>query len=105
MAKKKKSESAANAGSKSSTSKKLDTKKTAKPKTKKVQRPLCEDEIGNVAGDVWQLLHSESDLTLSNIKKQIKVPEPLIMSAVGWLAREGKLEFESTGRATKISLR
>jgi hypothetical protein len=68
-------------------------------------RPISSDEIGHVAGEVWGLLHSNGDQTLAAIKKSIDAPADLIVAAVGWLAREGKLNFASDGRTVKLGLR
>ena len=68
------------------------------------QRVLSNDRIGEVAGDVWQLLTNQSEQSLTAIKKSIDAPTDVVMAAVGWLAREDKLEFKSSGRSVKISL-
>jgi hypothetical protein len=42
---------------------------------------------------------------LAAIKKAIDAPNDLTLAAIGWLAREDKLEFSNSGRVLKISLR
>jgi len=69
------------------------------------QRSCSSDLIGDVAGDVWQLLAEQSGQSLAAIKKSIDAPADVVMAAVGWLAREEKLEFEQSGRSVKVSLR
>jgi Winged helix-turn-helix domain (DUF2582) len=66
---------------------------------------LSDVEIGYVAGDVWGLLARTGPLTLAAIKKEVKSPGDLVVAAVGWLAREDKLDFTTAGRTVKISLR
>jgi hypothetical protein len=62
-------------------------------------------EIGHVAGDVWGLLGRDGELTIAAIKKAIGAPDDVVSAAIGWLAREDKLEFSTRGRNVKISLR
>jgi Winged helix-turn-helix domain (DUF2582) len=62
-------------------------------------------EIGHVAGDVWGLLVRDGSLTVAAIKKSIDAPPDLVLAAIGWLAREDKLDFSTQGRSVKVSLR
>jgi hypothetical protein len=62
-------------------------------------------EIGHVAGDVWGLLGRDGGQTIAAIKKSIDAPGDVVLAAIGWLAREDKLEFSANGRTVKISLR
>jgi hypothetical protein len=62
-------------------------------------------EIGHVAGEVWGALTRKGPLTLAGIKKEVKAPEDVVTAAIGWLAREEKLDFDTAGRTVKISLR
>jgi hypothetical protein len=63
------------------------------------------EEIGHTAGDVWGLLNADGGMTLATLKKTLAAPSDLVLAAVGWLAREDKLEFTAEGRGVKISLR
>jgi len=66
---------------------------------------LCNDLIGQTAGLVWQTLADNGAQTLATLKKSVDAPSDLVLLAVGWLAREDKLDFETAGRTTTISLR
>ena len=66
---------------------------------------LAPIKIGQTAGAVWKVLAEEGEQSLAALKKKIKAPADLTMAAVGWLAREDKLQFESKGRSVQISLR
>ncbi len=66
---------------------------------------LSAEEIGHVAGDVWGLLDTSGGMSLATLKKTLAAPSDAVMAAVGWLAREDKLEFAPEGRGVKISLR
>jgi winged helix-turn-helix protein DUF2582 len=62
-------------------------------------------EIGHVAGDVWGVLSNHGELTLAVLKKEVAAPADMVLAAIGWLAREDKIEFSTTGRTIKVSLR
>ena len=62
-------------------------------------------QIGHVAGEVWGLLNSDGAQTLAAIKKSVDAPSDVVMAAIGWLAREEKLDYTTSGRMLKISLR
>jgi len=64
-----------------------------------------EAEIGNAAGTIWGYLNEHGETTLSRLKQGTKIPEQLLLMGVGWLAREGKLQFVREGRTVKIDLR
>jgi hypothetical protein len=66
---------------------------------------LSHIEIGHVAGDVWGVLVRDGSLTVAAIKKAVDAPGDVVMAAIGWLAREDKLEFSAQGRSVTISLR
>lgn len=51
------------------------------------------EEIGAAAGQVWQALQENGELSLAELKKATGLTTPLLDWAVGWLAREDKLEF------------
>ena len=61
--------------------------------------------IGETAGLVWQYLRSNGESSLTALEKGVKAPRSTISMAVGWLAREGKIEMKDEKRAIRISLR
>lgn len=62
-------------------------------------------EIGKTAGDVWKVLHQEGEVTLNKLKKSVPVKDEVLYMALGWLAREDQLNFNTTGRTTRISIK
>jgi hypothetical protein len=48
-------------------------------------------KIGADAGKVWEVLHKRNDLDISVIARLSKVKKRDCYSAIGWLAREGKV--------------
>jgi hypothetical protein len=69
------------------------------------QPEISSEQIGHVAGDLWRLLDQEGGQSLATIKKATKASNELVLAAIGWLAREDKLDFTASGRTVKISLR
>jgi hypothetical protein len=62
------------------------------------------EEIGTTAGAIWQALKTKGELSLAQLKKDIKGTPPLFDWAIGWLAREGKIVITPAGRSFRIQL-
>jgi hypothetical protein len=77
----------------------------AKKPTVEVPRVIASEQIGQVAGEVWHFLNEHGEQDLATVKKAIKAPGELTLAAIGWLAREGKLNFPQGGRSATVSLR
>ncbi len=63
------------------------------------------EKIGQTAGLVWNFLQSHGESTLTGLEKGVEAPKAMVSMAVGWLAREGKIEVKEDKRAARISLR
>ena len=79
-------------------------KTKAKASTASVKPSLSDELIGNAAGKVWHTL-TAGEQTLAALKKSVDSQPELVLAALGWLAREGKLDFVTSGRSLKIALR
>ena len=73
-------------------------------KTPTKASPL-DNKIGQTAGVVWHYLNKNKEATPDKIKKETKVSEELLNQAIGWLAREDKIQFMPAGKYVKISLK
>lgn len=62
-------------------------------------------EIGETAGLVWHLLDKSGPTTLAKLVKTADKPRDLVMQALGWLAREEKIEIHEERRSRIVSLR
>jgi hypothetical protein len=86
------------------------TKKSA-PKTESngdastAANVLGHEQIGFVAGDVWVYLTDNGQSSLATLKKAMNTTPELLCAAVGWLAREDKLDFEINGKSVKVALK
>lgn len=61
-----------------------------------------EDRIGELAGDVWDHLQDAGEESISAVSRALDAPQTKVNMALGWLAREGKLEFVAKGRGTAV---
>ena len=56
--------------------------------------------IGENAGTLWQLLNEDNrKWELTEIKEATGFDDMELASAIGWLAREDKIQFETGGKA------
>jgi len=61
--------------------------------------------IGESAGKVYKVLEGGTALTVKALQREAGVADAgLFNQALGWLAREGKLEFQKRGNSCVISL-
>jgi len=51
------------------------------------------ETIGNNAGLIWQALSTADALGVKQIKKATKLKDKELFAALGWLAREGKVNI------------
>lgn len=63
------------------------------------------EKIGETAGQVWNYLQSHGESSLSSVEKGVEAPKAMVSMALGWLAREGKINVKDEKRAVRISLR
>ena len=61
--------------------------------------------IGSVAGTIWHYLEDNNEATVTKLTREIGENERTILMGVGWLAREGKLDFEQRKQGTYITLK
>ena len=61
--------------------------------------------IGETAGQVWHYLDLNGPISVTGLAQELEVPRDLAMQAIGWLAREDKVEITETGRTKLISLK
>lgn len=61
------------------------------------------EKIGINAGLVWNALNNGS-LEVKALKKATKLTDKDLYAALGWLAREGKVQFTEEGKDLFINL-
>jgi hypothetical protein len=61
----------------------------------KLEKTNMTVQIGSNAGKVWQLLaNMDKDVNTNYISKMLEIDMDDTFSALGWLAREGKIDFK-----------
>ena len=65
----------------------------------------CISQIGETAGEIWHLLDTKGSLPITKLVKEVDAPRDTIMQALGWLAREEKINIDEDARTRVISLR
>lgn len=75
-------------------------------KTWEVSEDGFETELENFreGGYVWKFLEDEGEASISSISDAVDAPRSKVNMAIGWLAREDKLEFVDQGRGTLVKL-
>ena len=62
-------------------------------------------EIGIVAGEIWHYLDQHKSAPLNELVAGIDKNRNVILMSLGWLAREGHVILEDTGKDYKVTLR
>lgn len=57
--------------------------------------------IGTHAGSVWNTLNENGEMDLTKLKKEIKLGDTELFAAIGWLAREGKIQSKTAKKGRK----
>lgn len=70
-----------------------------------VTEESCLERIGQTAGEIWRLLDERGPLSMARIVAEMNCPRDQVMQAIGWLAREDKLNFAEGQRGRMVSLR
>jgi len=61
--------------------------------------------VGEMAGTVWHALEKQGAMKYSALKKSTKSTDAVLYMALGWLAREDKIEMTAEGKSYRISLK
>jgi len=62
------------------------------------------ENIGMTAGRIWERLRTDGELNLSQLPKILNENSVLVYQALGWLAREDKIEYRTMGSKILVSL-
>lgn len=61
-------------------------------------------QIGTNAGTVWNVLKDNKHWEYEQLKAACNLSDNDLNAAIGWLAREGKIDFEVIGGKEKLFL-
>lgn len=60
--------------------------------------------IGTTAGQVWHYLNTHGSASVTRIARDTGLDAKTVHRAIGWLAKENKLVFETRGRSEILRL-
>jgi len=63
------------------------------------------DQVGDTAGKIWHVLNDLGPQTLAQIKKKVNGSGELVDFALGWLAREDKIDITLEKKSFKVTLK
>ena len=61
--------------------------------------------IGDNAGKIWRTIDQKGPMTLSQLKKIIRLDDKNLYFALGWLSREDKIKFSTEKRQIIVNLK
>ena len=62
------------------------------------------DKVIETAGKAWRYLGQNGETNVSQLAKSLKEKDELVLQAIGWLAREDKIDYSVKNRRTFVSL-
>ncbi len=64
-----------------------------------------EERIGQAAGQIWQaLVEAKKPVNITDLGKLTKLKTQIAYQGLGWLAKEGKIVYQTKGTKTSVSL-
>lgn len=63
------------------------------------------DKVGDTAGEVWRILNDSGPQTVAQLKKKLNGTGDVLNFALGWLAREDKIDITVEKKNFKVSLK
>ncbi len=60
--------------------------------------------VGETAGTIWRYLNDQERVAITKLPKALQVKQTIVYQALGWLAREDKIEYQTEGNVTYIRL-
>ncbi len=61
--------------------------------------------VGETAGKIWEKLSADGPQTLTQLKKKVNGSGELVNFALGWLAREDKVDIIPDKKTFRVQLR
>ncbi len=62
------------------------------------------DKVIEIAGKAWRFLGQHGETSVGQLAKVMKEKDEVVLQAVGWLAREDKINYSIKNRRTFVSL-
>lgn len=62
------------------------------------------EKIGITAGMIWKTLKSKEEVNVSQLPRILKEKSDIVYQALGWLAREDKINYSTKNKKNFVSL-
>jgi hypothetical protein len=62
-------------------------------------------QVGDTAGKIWHLLNDDGPHTIPQLKKKLNGSGEIVSFALGWLAREDKIDIRQEKKVVTVALR
>ena len=62
-------------------------------------------QVGETAGKIWNLLSADGPQTVVQIRKKLNGSGEMVTFALGWLAREDKVNISQDKKSLKVTLK
>ena len=62
------------------------------------------EKVIETAGKTWRYLGQNGETNVSQLSKVLKEKDEVVLQAIGWLAREDKINYSIKNRRTFVSL-
>lgn len=63
------------------------------------------DRVGSTAGSIWHYLTENGATSVAKMLRELSEEEKIIQRSIGWLAQEGKITLDTSGRVETIALK
>jgi hypothetical protein len=63
------------------------------------------ESVGHTAGKIWHMLNDHGPQTMAQLKKRLNGTGELVGFALGWLAREDKVDISQDKKSFKVALK
>jgi hypothetical protein len=70
-----------------------------------VEMEIMREQVGEAAGKIWHALNDFGPQTTTQLKKKLNGSSELVDFALGWLAREDKVDLSRDKKSIKVALR
>jgi hypothetical protein len=65
---------------------------------------MMKDKVIDTAGKAWRFLGQNGETNVSQLPRLLRENDAVVLQAIGWLAREDKINYTTRSRRTFVSL-
>ena len=65
---------------------------------------MMKDKVIETAGKTWRFLGQNGETNVSQLPRLLRENDAVVLQALGWLAREDKINYTTRSRRTFVSL-